>query len=335
MEADLIKRAGMSFNTIPAAGVHGVGLRSLPGNLIQLARGFIKSRKILSTFRPDVLFFTGGYIAVPMALAGVRLPSLLYVPDIEPGLALKSIARFADRIAVTAIESIQFFSQPEKITVTGYPTRPKLSGWSKTKAIETLKLRSDLPVLLVFGGSKGARSINQSLLPILPELLKHMQIVHITGQLDWPKIETVLNNLHDETLEHDILSRYHAFPYLHDEMGAALCMADLVVSRAGASTLGEFPMFGIPAVLVPYPHAWRYQQVNAEYLVNHGAAIIVNDEDLPDQLLPVVKDLMNNPNRRREMGQAMRKMGKPEAALRIYQILQSLITKRDLKGSQT
>jgi len=102
MEADLVQHAGVAYEAIPAAGVHGVGLRTLPGNISQLARGVIASRRILKRFKPDVLLFTGGYVAAPMAVAGARIPSLLFVPDIEPGLALKFISRTSRVIAVTA-----------------------------------------------------------------------------------------------------------------------------------------------------------------------------------------------------------------------------------------
>ncbi len=108
MEADLVKREGIRYEGIPAAGVHGVGARALPGNLWQLGRGFFASRRILRKFRPDVLFFTGGFVAVPMALAARisrRTRSLLYVPDIEPGQAIKTIARFSDCITLTVEES--------------------------------------------------------------------------------------------------------------------------------------------------------------------------------------------------------------------------------------
>ena len=99
MEADLVARQGIAFAGIPAAGVHGVGLRTLPGNLLQLSRGTLQARRILRSFQPDVILFTGGYVAVPMAMAGRRCPILLYVPDIEPGMALKTLARFASTIA--------------------------------------------------------------------------------------------------------------------------------------------------------------------------------------------------------------------------------------------
>ncbi len=146
METQLVERSGIPFKTIPAAGVHGIGLRTLPRNLWQLGRGVLASRRILREFKPDVLFFTGGYVAVPMALAGWKVPSLLYVPDIEPGLALNTLARFADKIAVTAEDSFRYFTgtragkHPERISLTGYPTRADLAGWTRQAARKALNL---------------------------------------------------------------------------------------------------------------------------------------------------------------------------------------------------
>ena len=129
MESELVQRVGVPYTEIPAAGIHGVGWRSLPRNLIQVLRGISRSRQVLDQFRPEALFFTGGYVAGPMAFAGRQIPSLVYVPDIEPGMALKMIARFADRIAVTTMDSIKHFTNPQKVVVTGYPTRPDLQTW--------------------------------------------------------------------------------------------------------------------------------------------------------------------------------------------------------------
>ncbi|MRR29532.1 hypothetical protein EG834_04195, partial [bacterium] len=121
MEADLIAHYHIPYQAIPAAGVHGVGLKTLPGNLIKLARGMLLSRRILKAFKPDVMLFTGGYVVVPMAVAGTRTNSVLYVPDIEPGLALKSLARYSDVIALTADESRKFFNPKKSIVVSGSP----------------------------------------------------------------------------------------------------------------------------------------------------------------------------------------------------------------------
>ncbi|MBI1855632.1 MAG: undecaprenyldiphospho-muramoylpentapeptide beta-N-acetylglucosaminyltransferase [Chloroflexi bacterium] len=307
MEAELVKREGIPFAAIPAAGLHGVGLRALPRNITQLARGVIASQKILRGFKPDVLFFTGGFVSGPMAFAGRNIPTLLFVPDIEPGLALKSLARFADCITVSAADSQKYFSK--QVIVTGYPLRAELKAWTRSDARRTLGLNDNLPVLLIYGGSKGAHSINLAVLPHLPGLLEMAQVVHITGQSDWETAQSTRAGLTSGQR-----TRYHAFPYLHEEMGAALASADLVVSRAGASTLGEFPFFGLPAILIPYPYAWRYQKVNADHLAERSAAVIIKDEQLQEELLLVVKDLLENPSKRKAMSAAMRSLAKPQAA---------------------
>lgn len=312
MEAQLVARANLPFKTIPAAGIHGVDLKSLPGNIIRLVRGFYASRRILQEFNPDVMFFTGGYVAIPVALAGKRVPIVLYVPDIEPALALKTLARFADKIAVTAPESFRFFKDPDRLILTGYPVRPDLVKWTRSAGRQTLGLSYDVPILLIFGGSKGARSINEAVLTNLPKLLERVQIIHIAGELDWPKVEASAKEITGV-----LASRYHAFPYLHDEMGAALAAADLVISRAGASSLGEYPLFGLPAVLVPYPYAWRYQKVNADTLVQKGAAIMLEDDKLSDQIVFVVSDLLGQPNKLASMRDAMQRLSRPKAASEI------------------
>lgn len=327
MEADLVERAGVPFEAIPAAGVHGVGWRKTPGNLWQLWRGYRQARQLLGRFRPDVLFFTGGYVAVPVALAARassarRLPIALFVPDIEPGLALKTLARFADRIAVSVEDSRAYFGR-RHVTVTGYPARAELAAWDRQAALRTLDLRADLPVLLVLGGSSGARSLNRALLAGLPTLLAEMQIVHVSGRLDWPEVEAAR-----ATLAPELAARYRPYPYLHAELGAAFTVAGLALSRAGASTLGELPLFGLPAVLVPYPYAWRYQKVNAGFLARHGAAQVVDDQDLLTQLIPVVQGLMRDPARRESMRQAMHSLCRAGAAGSIAGLLHNLADDR-------
>jgi UDP-N-acetylglucosamine--N-acetylmuramyl-(pentapeptide) pyrophosphoryl-undecaprenol N-acetylglucosamine transferase len=316
MEASLVKRQGISYQAIPAAGVHGVGFARLPGNLITIARGLFASRRILNEFKPDVLFFTGGYVAVPMALAGRSISSLLYVPDIEPGMALKSLAGMADVIAVTTDESQQYFNK--KVYPTGYPLRADLALWDRQTAISHLGVSVGKPVLLVFGGSKGAHSLNLAVINNLRELLENFELIHISGDRDW----TVVKGKREQ-LPVDLAARYHAMPYLH-EMGAALAAADLVVSRAGASTLGEYPLFGLPAILVPYPYAWRYQKVNADYLTRRGAAIVIQDQRLNDELLSTLNVLTANPNKLKAMRAAMFELSHPRAAEKIASALMEL-----------
>jgi len=316
MEEALVKRRGIAYRSIPSAGLHGVGLSALPRNIMKLTRGFFAARKILKEFKPDVLFFTGGYVAAPMAVAGRSIPTLLCVPDIEPGMALKSLARFSNAITVTTDVSQRYFNK--KVIQTGYPLRPDLAVWDRETSNRHLGIAGKLPVLLVFGGSKGARSINMAVLQDLNALLEKFEIIHLSGELDWDYVRH-----HREQLPTELAARYHAMPYLH-EMGAALAAADLVVSRAGASTLGEFPLFGIPAILVPYPHAWRYQKVNADYLTHRGAAIILEDHVLKEELLSTLSVLIDNPNKLQAMRAAMFELSHPRAAEKIAGILAEL-----------
>jgi UDP-N-acetylglucosamine--N-acetylmuramyl-(pentapeptide) pyrophosphoryl-undecaprenol N-acetylglucosamine transferase len=334
MEVNLVERAGVPFETIPAAGVHGVGLNALPGNLMQLSRGYVAARGILNRFHPDVLLYTGGYLAVPMALAAwipglgrSRPRSLLYVPDIEPGLALKTLTRFVDQIAITAAETKAWMPDEAQVVVTGYPVRKDLQEWNLEQAREKIGILPDLPVLLVFGGSKGARSLNRAVLQVLPQLLAEMQLIHISGHLDWAEVEKAGADLPNE-----LAARYHAYPYLHEEMGAAMTIADLAVSRAGASVLGELPYFGLPAILVPYPHAWRYQKINANHLAERGAAVMVADEMIGSSLLQVVRDLMNDEARRENMRREMRTLARPHAADCIADLLIDLVTRNPKEG---
>jgi len=311
MEAELVARANLPYRGIRAAGVHGVSLRQLPGNLVKLWQGYKQSKQILKEYKPDVIMFTGGYLAIPMALAGLTIRTLLFVPDIEPGLALKTLARFSDKIAVSVEDSRRFFTKKEKVEVTGYPLRQDLMKWTKADALAYFGFSSEKPVILFTGGSSGARSINKAVITILKDLLKHYQVIHLTGHLDWETVRAATSNLPQT---------YQAFPYLH-EMGAAYAAADLVVSRAGASVLGEYPFFGLPAILVPYPYAWRYQKVNADYLVEREAAILLEDQYLQTQLFAQVEMLVQDKARLQHMQRSMKALSQPQAAERIAHLL--------------
>jgi UDP-N-acetylglucosamine--N-acetylmuramyl-(pentapeptide) pyrophosphoryl-undecaprenol N-acetylglucosamine transferase len=167
----------------------------------------------------------------------------------------------------------------------------------------------------VVGGSKGAHSINVTVLNNLQALLEKVEIIHISGEADWQMAKSAREQIPVELAE-----RYHALSYLH-EMGAALASADLVVSRAGASCLGEYPLFALPAILVPYPYAWRYQKVNADYLTRRGAAITLEDRRLNDELLVTLTVLLENPNKLKAMRAAMFELSHPRAAEKIASAL--------------
>jgi UDP-N-acetylglucosamine--N-acetylmuramyl-(pentapeptide) pyrophosphoryl-undecaprenol N-acetylglucosamine transferase len=150
-------------------------------------------------------------------------------------------------------------------------------------------------------------------------LLEHVEIVHLTGELDWHTVDAVRAQLPPQLAE-----RYHPFSYLHEDMGAALAVADLAVARAGASTLGEFPLFGLPAILIPYPHAWRYQKVNAEMLSEQGAALVIEDAKLKSGLALTVEKLLETPEKLDAMRAAMTSLRRPDAAEQIARQLREL-----------
>lgn len=312
MEERLSLRAGLRFAGVPAGGVHGLSLWRSVRNLVKLVQGWRTAYRLGRQERPAAVFATGGYASVPVALAAwtLHVPILLYLPDIEPGLAVRFIACLATRIGVTVEDSRAYFPS-HKVVVTGYPVRAAFRGIDRSDARASLELDSCEPVLVVLGGSRGARSINEALSAVLEQILELTQVVHVSGELDWPWVSE-----RREALPETLRDRYRAFPYLH-QVGLALAAADLAVCRAGASTLGELPFFGLPAVLVPYPHAWRYQRVNAEWLTRQGAAIQLDDERLLEDLLPTVRRLLRNRATLMEMSERMQTLACPEAASRL------------------
>lgn len=320
MERDLVERADIPFVGIPGGGVHGVALRTAIRNGWELARAIFVARRLLCQESPAAVLTTGGYVSGPVALAArwERIPMLVFVPDIEPAQSIKVIAKLAQRVAVSVPASLEYFAK-DKAVVTGYPLGERITKWDRAKGRAALGLDPEARVLLVFGGSRGARSINRALLAHVATLTDMADVVHITGTLDWPEVETARAQLPAAAQ-----ARYHAYRYLHARMGAALAAADLVVSRAGAGTLGEFPYFGLPAVLVPYPYAWRYQRVNASWLVDRAAAVMVRDEDLMDRLVPTVTALLSDCQRLRAMAEASRKLARPEAAHHLARLLISV-----------
>lgn len=320
MESSLVEREGIPFIGISAGGLHGVGLVNMIRNGWRLVQGAIEVYKHMRREKPSAILTTGGYVSGPVAVVArwLGVPLLVFLPDIEPGQSVKAASRMATCVATSVEDSKQYFTRAW-VETTGYPLGNRITKWTRESAREKLGFDGDDRVLLVFGGSSGARSINQALIPHIPALVKVAKIIHVSGNLDWSKVEAAR-----ETLPDDIRDRYYAYAYLHDDMGAALAAADLIVSRAGASILGEFTYHGVPAVLVPYPYAWRYQRVNAHWLSERGAAVIVEDGDLAEQLVPLVTELINDKERRHRMASTSRKLARPEAAQRLASLLLSL-----------
>ena len=316
MEENLLSNYHFPYTSISAAGIHGINPIHILKNIRELINGWRESRAILKDFRPDIIFYTGGYVGVPMAFAARKFSSIVFVPDIEPGLALKAIMRKANAIAVSAEESLQYIHKKEIVRFTGYPLRKEIKGWTRKDGRSHFNIPQNAKVLFVYGGSKGARSINQALNPILDKLLDQFHVIHITGEDNWQIIQA------NENVQKSLKSqKYHPYPFLHADMGAAFSAADLVVCRAGASTIGELPFFGLPAILVPYPHAWRYQYQNADYLAKNGAAEIVRDQDLAQELFEKVMNIFEDENKLALMKNKMQSLSVEGASQSIAKLI--------------
>lgn len=321
MEEPLIRRAGLPFR-----GVQAGGLRDLPWGVrlrhsMKLVRGFGEAWQILKKFRPDVVLATGGYVTFPVGLAAwlQRVPLVLYLPDIVPGLAVRALAPLATKVAITTPETARWFG--EKSVVTGYPVRRALATpKSKAAARQSFNLTPDTSVLLVTGGSLGAHSLNEAIGSLLLDYLKLAHIIHVHGKGDseWLAAQR-------EALPEELRGRYLLYDYLHETMSDALLAADLVVARAGASVLGEFTAAALPAVLVPLPIAGVNQGGNARWLEARGGAVVVDNARLATDLFPMVQALLSDPRRLLLMAEAMKRAARPDAAAAIVALLHALV----------
>ena len=319
MERKLVLEAELEFggyHEVFAGPLHGVNPLRAVFSLVKLSIGTAQSLAKLLQVRPHVILLTGGWANLPVAVSAriLGIPTVIHLPDIEPGLTIRVLQRFAATIAITVEASAQYFP-PGKTVVTGYPLQENRLNATRERAREHFTLDAARKTLLVFGGSRGARNINIALGEHLGRLLDDgLQIVHITGELDW---ERALQQAGDIRRHPD----YHAYAYLREDMGLAFAAADLALCRAGASTLAELPLFGLPAILVPYPYAWRYQKVNAEYLSDRGAAIRLNDEDMSAKLYEEVSALIHDEARLVEMSSRSRALANPDGAAALARLL--------------
>jgi len=317
----LASRAGIPFKVVETGQVRGRALGTAVRNLARMRHGIDQCETVLRAFRPDVVLITGGYVAAPVAWAAwrhkPRIPLLIYLPDLTPGLSVQLTSRLAARVAVSFPEAAHYFAH--KAVVTGYPVRHELLVADRSTARAAFRLEAGLPAVLVFGGSRGARSINQALVAALPDLLPRCQVIHVSGTLDWDAVSEAAGALADP-----LRARYHPYPYMHEEMIQALAAADLVVARAGASTLGEFPAAGVPSILVPYPYAGQHQDANAAYLAERGAALVIPDRDIANRLAATVLQLLTDAGRLAAMASAAAKLARPDAANAIARELHRL-----------
>jgi UDP-N-acetylglucosamine--N-acetylmuramyl-(pentapeptide) pyrophosphoryl-undecaprenol N-acetylglucosamine transferase len=314
LEARLLPKLGWRLKTIEMSGWAGLGLRARALSLRNLVKGLKQSRQILKEYAPDVIVGVGGYSSVPVLLAAtwMKMPYLIHEQNAWPGLANRLLGRWAKRVCLSFEEAGRAF--PGKRTVvTGNPVRSAMERCPE--------LDSKPPVLLVFGGSHGARAINRSMIEALPHLQSlhgELKIIHQTGQLDFE--EVVCGYQKGGWTDVDVQ------PFI-TEMPEAYKNATLVVCRAGATTLAELTACGRPAILIPYPFATgRHQSINAQALAARGAAILLEEKDLTaDRLGKLITDLLGDAGRLHSMAAAGRSLARTGAAARLLDECRKLL----------
>jgi UDP-N-acetylglucosamine--N-acetylmuramyl-(pentapeptide) pyrophosphoryl-undecaprenol N-acetylglucosamine transferase len=317
LEEKILSRAGYARKTIAAAGWKGSSWRAKGKGLLAIPRSFWQSWKAIREFRPDVVLGVGGYASGPVVLAAwcLRMRTAIHEQNAFPGLSNRILGRFVERAFLSFPASARFFP-PGKGVLTGNPVRKNIRR--RQRAASPIGERRF--TLLVFGGSQGAHRLNRAVidgLKNLRDLRERWRIIHQTGERDR---EEVAQAYRQEGFEGEV----HAFI---QDMDRAYGAADLILCRAGATTLFELMAAGKPAILVPYPHAANHhQKLNAQALVETGAALMVLDEDLNgNSLSALVRELADDPERRRQIAARAAAMARPEAAERIVDACYAMV----------
>ncbi len=323
LETQLVPAAGFRIATVKAGKLRRYISWQMATGVARVPVGMVQAVGIVRKFQPHVAFTSGGYVAVPAGLAAKlnAVPLVIHQQDVSANLSNKLIAPFATRISVAFADSTRFFPAA-KTLVLGNPVRQAILDVrqvTKQQARTTLGLDPALPLLLVTGGSQGARYLNQVTVQALPELLPCCQVLQISGNKFFEETraqaEQGLANL-----PADMKQRYRLVPYMSDEMPLALQAAELVLCRAGAATLSELAVLGKASILVPLPPAigGSPQEVNAAMFGQQGAAEVMHNADLKPQLLiERVRYIISTPSCLDAMTSSASGFAKPEATREI------------------
>jgi UDP-N-acetylglucosamine--N-acetylmuramyl-(pentapeptide) pyrophosphoryl-undecaprenol N-acetylglucosamine transferase len=314
LEAGLVRGEGIRVRRLVLRSLRTVDMSvHTVADPLRLAASVPQAAAILARERPAAIFTTGGYVAVPTLLAAepLRIPVVLWDGNVVPGRAVRYTARLSDAIAVAHEATGRALAgSGARWFVTGTPIRD-VAGVSRAEARARLDLADDARVMLIFGGSQAVARFNADVAEALPRLVERCVVLHVAGEDGYSGALSAR-----ERLPAEARSRYRPYPFLRDEMLPALVAADLVVGRAGASTLAEITALGIPSVIVPYPHAAGHQTSNARVLADAGAARLVPDEAFDADALVAAADLLapEGDAGRAAMAEAARSLGRPGAA---------------------
>ena len=329
LENDLVPRAGYELKRIDAHGIQRkINIENFK-NLYATFKSIGKAKEILQEFKPDVIIGTGGYICVPTVIAARKLniPVVLHESNAFPGVAVRLFKKKANKILVGFEDAKKRLENGKNVIVTGNPIKIKklnLSEVEKNKIKEELGLKADKPVVLVFGGSQGAKSINKSFIEIIANKKnKNYQIIWAAGPNQYDDIKAKLEevNINIEKIEN-----VKILPYIYN-MEEVMNACDLVVCRSGAMTITEISIVGKPAIFIPFPFATEnHQEYNARVLVNAGAAKIILDKDLNSEILEnTIEEIITNKETLTQMGLNAEKVAVQKVEEKIYEEIKDII----------
>ncbi len=317
-DASLLFKKGLKFKKVPAGKVRRYFSLLNATDAVKTLLGTIKA--VLSVFMnfPDVIFSKGGYAAFPVVFAArvFGIPLIIHDSDAIPGKVNKWSGKFAKRIAISFPSAAEYFPE-EKTALTGNPVRKEFFIPAKTGAREFLNLEENVPVILVMGGSQGAKKINDTVLDILPELLKKYQIIHQCGKKNFEETK----GRADLVLENSpYKSRYHLFDFLNlSALRMSYGAADIAVARASSGAIFEIAASGLPSILIPLSNsAQGHQRANAYAYAKVGAADVIEEANLtPHVLLSETERLLGDEEKMKSMAKAAKQFSKPDAAEKI------------------
>lgn len=284
-----------------------------PGFLLAWRKSVRAARARFEDRMPSMVLGLGGYAAGPAVVAAAKLgvPTAIFNPDAVPGRANQKLSGLVDKVFVQWEDSKDRFPKAREVVVTGCPIRPGFGKMSRQAGCRALKLDSERPAILITGASQGAHSVNMAALELMElwTVANNWQVIHLTGTADLEACKLAYKKA-------GVDARVLAFT---EHMPECMAACDLVISRAGASTLAEITAMGLPSVLMPYPFdRHKHQTANARVLVDARAAEMIDDTNDPKdnakRLLPVLRDLMKSEHRRKRMAQASRALAREDAA---------------------
>ncbi len=335
LETDLVPRSGYSLKTINAHGLERkITIQNIK-NLFETYKSIKEAKEIIKEFKPDILIGTGGYICVPTVIAAKKLgiPVILHESNAFPGIAVKLFKNKADKILVGFKDAKERLDNKENVIVTGNPIKIKKIDYTesqKEKIKTDLGLALDKPVVLVFGGSQGAQSINRSFIEIIVNKKnKNYQIMWAAGPEQYEKIKEKLNEIN---IDINNIENAKIVPYIYN-MEEVMNISDLVVCRSGAMTITEVSVVGKPAIFIPFPFATEnHQEYNARVLEKVGAAKIILDKDINSELLGnTINKIIKNKKSLEEMGKNAEKVTIPNVEENIYKEIKEVIENKKIK----